>query len=80
MKKTINENILNLEKLTYDEIVNLFIALKTKRGLEHDDKIQLYQLADILIDKYEWNINDEAFLGMYEDDEMESIFDRCIYK
>lgn len=75
MKKTINENILNLEKLTYDEIVNLFIALKTKRGLEYDDKIQLYQLADILIDKYEWNINDEAFLGMYEDDEMESIFD-----
>lgn len=69
MKNT--KNIINIEKLTYIEIANLFRNLKEKPHLSYNDKMQLYQLANILINRYDWNINDEAFLGMYEDEDEE---------
>lgn len=55
--------------MTEKNIKEKFIKLKAKGHLTNDEYEELYSLADILLEKYKWNINDEAFIGMYEDDE-----------
>lgn len=52
-----------------EQIAECFHKLKNKNKLTDSEYKYLYTLADVLIEKYGWNINDEAFLGMYEDDE-----------
>lgn len=52
-----------------EQIFEYFQKLKNKRKLTDSEKKYMYALADALMSKYGWNINDEAFLGMYEDDD-----------
>lgn len=55
--------------MRYEEVVKIFTKLYSKPKLTESEHKYLYELADKLITVYGWSINDEAFLGMFDDDE-----------